>query len=1393
VATVTNAKGTMEYFFGTDHYDSHFRGAVLAANAATSDVELKLCWPIDFGTNDGVTFDNTHQVTVGAVTRPVAITLNLDIFTLSGAGTEVIWNNEGTSLTITNTGDPGGVPIPGGYSSTNAAVVANGSNAIGNVGTLTITGGKILCNSSHGDHGIYNCGIVYFKGGSISSFSIGIENENDGIVYVSGGTIDAVNAGIRSNPCGRSPQIYVSGGKISGIIYGIENLGGAVTISGGTIEAGSEAENISGTAIYSDGSLTFEALPTFNVVGTGSNDIYLSKDGIITFGSNFAVGSTFDKLKVCIDESNGPDYTFTNGYSTRVKYAAGTDKAGQVIPPAEFFDAYYDNNNVALSSDLRLTDGGEAELFEPLYSYVDATGTLHENVQAIVLNGSETSIGYRRTIPGSSESIEAMYICTTPASENNGQGLVYGDYLDLRDNVPLIIADGCKLTAPGIRNLVSGKTLTIYTQSGQTGQIVAATYSCNVSLAQRFVAYAPGATESDPMIATAIVSGNVTDLSAIAGKTLKPLGGYIVAVADGISLMDGTTAKTPDFTITTGAGTESEVTTPYYIYQASTEQNPVTVTLSYGGTDFVTVGGLPEGTTLNAVENQPMQRNFAMPAEDVALTTTAVTSFSVSGYYTYSGSAQTPSIKYGDNVIMNADDDFIVTGITKGGTTVTDAIDAGDYSLTIAGVGSYMGTASGIAFSINKKRVYNNSSTLIVDDAIYNGGIVVPEIELKDDNNNVIASSEYTVNIVPYDLFNQGIDYGNSSSIGSVMDVGIYYAVLYGKEESNYDVGVSSAFTVRKKPVGIRWSTDALVYDGTAKAPTASATGVEDVDAGKVSVTVSVDGEHSDAGNYTATASALSGNRASNYRLPTSSETGYATLTNAFAISPKPVTVISTGVTADNKIYDGTTSATLSGSFAFDDGMIIDGDDVTITGGTGAFADKNVGIGKAVVISGVTLGGMDAGNYTLSAQPTGITGSITKKTVTVSGITASNKAYDGKTMATLNYNSTTISGKVTGDKLSVSATGAFADKNAGNNKTVTISNITLTGSDKDNYTLATTGATTTANISKKALTVTADDKSVSYGDAAPTYTASYSGFVSGESKNNLSGSLGFSCSYTSSSATGTYSITPSGYTSSNYSISYAAGTLTVGAKNVAYSGGTVTKDEDGYTVSLDEGDGSANPLPDGADLDNLTYSRTLTAPGTEEGSGDVEIGDMPANLYTLCVPFAPETGTDIKYYTLSGVSGETVSFEEVTMPAANTPYLIAVTGSTNIIESCTGEDVASMEINSTTVGGYTFTGTFTGMTNAEAQGRYILQAGNQWGKVVSGIVYIPPFRAYIEGPASGARMLTGRFDDDATGLQYIRTTDADGTEQWYDLNGRRISKPTQKGMYIHNGRKDVMK
>jgi len=58
------------------------------------------------------------------------------------------------------------------------------------------------------------------------------------------------------------------------------------------------------------------------------------------------------------------------------------------------------------------------------------------------------------------------------------------------------------------------------------------------------------------------------------------------------------------------------------------------------------------------------------------------------------------------------------------------------------------------------------------------------------------------------------------------------------------------------------------------------------------------------------------------------------------------------------------------------------------------FTDKNVGAGKTVTISGLTIGGADAGNYSLT-QPT-TTANITARDITVKAINSS-KTYDGTT------------------------------------------------------------------------------------------------------------------------------------------------------------------------------------------------------------------------------------------------------------------------------------------------------------------------------------------------------------------------------------------------------------
>ncbi|MBI3409319.1 MAG: Ig-like domain repeat protein [Planctomycetes bacterium] len=82
-------------------------------------------------------------------------------------------------------------------------------------------------------------------------------------------------------------------------------------------------------------------------------------------------------------------------------------------------------------------------------------------------------------------------------------------------------------------------------------------------------------------------------------------------------------------------------------------------------------------------------------------------------------------------------------------------------------------------------------------------------------------------------------------------------------------------------------------------------------------------------------------------------------------------------------------------------------------------------------------------------------------------------------------------------------------------------------------------------VSAAPLTITANDAAKVYGSANPALSAGYSGFVLGQDPSVLTGSLNFINSATATSDVGTYPITPGGLNSSNYDITFQAGTLTV--------------------------------------------------------------------------------------------------------------------------------------------------------------------------------------------------------------------------------------------------------
>jgi len=111
--------------------------------------------------------------------------------------------------------------------------------------------------------------------------------------------------------------------------------------------------------------------------------------------------------------------------------------------------------------------------------------------------------------------------------------------------------------------------------------------------------------------------------------------------------------------------------------------------------------------------------------------------------------------------------------------------------------------------------------------------------------------------------------------------------------------------------------------------------------------------------NYTR-ANGSNGGLAANYSL--------ATTTATATISTKPVTI--TGISAQSKTYDATTSATIvppSNAQLIASGVIA-GDHVSVSA-TGRFDNANAGTGKTVNLTS-TISGTDASNYTFTQQPT---------------------------------------------------------------------------------------------------------------------------------------------------------------------------------------------------------------------------------------------------------------------------------------------------------------------------------------------------------------------------------------------------------------------------------------
>ncbi len=244
--------------------------------------------------------------------------------------------------------------------------------------------------------------------------------------------------------------------------------------------------------------------------------------------------------------------------------------------------------------------------------------------------------------------------------------------------------------------------------------------------------------------------------------------------------------------------------------------------------------------------------------------------------------------------------------------------------------------------------------------------------------------------------------------------------------------------------------------------------------------------------------------------------------------------------------------------------------------------ENNVNVGTATVI--VTGAGE---NYNGSVTKTF---TIEKKPVTVSGITARDKTYNGTTAAILDCSTAVLDGVSDKDKDTLivrSATGTFADANAEEDKVVTISDIALGGTSAGNYVLAGIGQQTETNAAikpKKVMLSWSGNTSLTYNGNEQSVTATVKNAVGSDSftlayensgtNTNKATEVGNYTATVTALGNDNYTLEGAGSVSKEWSIGYLAAedaaVSGITGDNGWYLGDAALTPLSGYTISTDK-------------------------------------------------------------------------------------------------------------------------------------------------------------------------------------------------------------------------------
>jgi surface protein len=391
---------------------------------------------------------------------------------------------------------------------------------------------------------------------------------------------------------------------------------------------------------------------------------------------------------------------------------------------------------------------------------------------------------------------------------------------------------------------------------------------------------------------------------------------------------------------------------------------------------------------------------------------------------------------------------------------------------------------------------------------------------------------------------------------------------------------------------------------------------------------------------------------------------------------PQQELTLSGDFTANNKTYDGdSTASVLINNLSL--GNIVSGhENVSISDLDLSFAGKNIGLNKTVKINDVILSGSDSLKYNvlLTTSPLA-TAHITTKELTVNSAVASNKIYNGNINAEIT--DATLVGKVSGDDLDFDALiGDFSDENVGTSKIVTTA-ITISGTDAINYSLKQpTGLK--ADITTKELTISganASDKIYDGNTNAQITGASLVGIVSGDNVALNEINASFSNKNIGTNKTINPAISTTGADASNYSLSQPSGlTADITAKELTISGANASdKIYDGNTD---------------AEITSATLVGTVSGDNVDFDALVGDFSDENVGTSKTVTPAITISGTDAINYSLNQPTdlNADITTKELTISGANASDKI-YNGNTNaeitgvsLIGTLSGDDISLDEL-----------------------------------------------------------------------------------------------------------------